>query len=70
MTKKDEEKLNKEIAALEADEELAFEERQQELDWIEEQLTEMDEANFRKFMKAVRFNRKAKFFRGEMSANA
>ncbi len=70
MTKKDEEKLNKEIAALEADEELAFEERQQELDWIEEQLTEMDDANFRKFMKAVRFNRKAKFFRGEMSANA
>lgn len=70
MTKKDEEKLNKEIDALQQEEELAFEERQNELDWIMEQLSIMDESNYRKFMKAVKHQRKANFFRGEMSSNA
>lgn len=70
MTKKDEEKLNKEIAALEADEDKAFAERQEELDWITEQLVDMDDANFKKFMRSIKFYRKANFFRGEMSSNA
>lgn len=70
MTKKEEEKLNKEIAAIEADEEAQFTERQEELDWITEQLVEMDSANFKKFMRAIKYHRKANFFRGEMSCNA
>ncbi len=70
MTKKDEEKLNKEIAALEADEDAQFAERQEELDWITEQLVDMDDANFKKFMRSIKFYRKANFFRGEMSSNA
>lgn len=70
MTKKEEEKLNQELAALEADEDAMFEERQNELDWITEQLVEMDEANFKKFMRSIKFYRKASFFRGEMTTNA
>lgn len=70
MTKKEEEKLNQEIAALEADEEAQFAERQNELDWITEQLVDMDEANFKKFMKSIKYYRRASRLRGEMSANA
>lgn len=70
MTKKEEEKLNKEIEVLEADEEAMFEERQSELDWITEQLVDMDDVNFKKFMKSIKYYRRASHFRGEMSANA
>ena len=74
MTKKDEEKLNKELAELESfdesDQEQEFNDRQQELDWITEQLVEMDSANYRKFMRSIKHARKASFYRGGMSSNA
>lgn len=74
MTKKDEEKLNKELAELEvaeeSDEQEEFETRQGELDWITEQLVEMDKVNFHKFMRSIRHARKANYYRGEMSSNA
>lgn len=74
MTKKDEEELNKELAELEAaeesDEQEEFETRQGELDWITEQLVEMDDANFKRFMRSIRHARKASYFRGEMSSHA
>lgn len=70
MTKKEEEKLNKEIAEIETDEDAQFNERQGELDWITEQLVNMDDANFKKFMRSIKFYRKANYFRGEMSCNA
>ena len=70
MTKKEEEKLNAEIAKLEQSEQEEFNERQGELDWITEQLVGMNEANYRRFMRSIRHARKANFFRGEMSCDA
>ncbi len=70
MTKKEEEALNKELELLQADEDAMFQERQEELDWITEQLCGMTEDNYRKFMRSIKHQRKARAYRGEMSANA
>lgn len=70
MTKKEEKELAKEIEILESDESQIHNERQEELDWITEQLVEMDDANFKRFMHSIRHARKASYFRGEMSLHA
>lgn len=70
MTKKEEKELTKEIEILESDESQRYNERQEELDWITEQLVEMDDANFKRFMRSIRHARKASYFRGEMSSHA
>lgn len=70
MTKKEEKELTKEIEILESDESQRYNERQGELDWITEQLVEMDDANFKRFMRSIRHARKASYFRGEMSSHA
>lgn len=70
MTKKEEKELAKEIEILESDESQIHNERQEELDWITEQLVGMDDANFKRFMRSIRHARKASYFRGEMSSHA
>lgn len=70
MTKKEEKELAKEIEILESDESQRYNERQGELGWITEQLVEMDDANFKRFMRSIRHARKASYFRGEMSSHA
>lgn len=69
MTTKND-KLAREIEILEMDETADKSERQEELDWIVEQLTNMSDYNYKNFIKSVKHERKARHYRREMSSNA
>lgn len=66
----EEAELSKEINALRADEDGKIAERQEELDWIAEQLTNMGDEDYRMFIKSIKHGRKAKRYRAGMSTNA
>lgn len=70
MTKKEEEALQREIEQLESDEEQALQERAGEIDWMIERIADMSEKNFRLFIKTIKYQHRARMFRGEMSTNA
>lgn len=70
MTKKEEADLAKEIEMLEADEEQQLNERAGEIDWMIERIGEMNDKDFRLFIKTIKCQHRARMFRGEMSTNA
>ena len=62
--------LETELANLEAQDEEAHNERKEELDWIVEQLCGMSDENFREFIRAIKYQRKAESRRRRMTPNA
>lgn len=62
--------LEAELANLEAQDEEAHNERKEELDWIVEQLCGMSDENFREFIRAIKYQRKAESRRRRMTPNA
>lgn len=63
MTKKDEEALKEQIAMIESDEDQLEEERQGNIDWMIEELCEMDSESFKNFIRATKAYRRARAFR-------
>lgn len=62
--------LEEELANIEAQDEEAHNERKEELDWIVEQLCGMSDENFREFIRAIKYQRKAESRRRRMTPNA
>lgn len=62
--------LETELANLETQDEEAHNERKEELDWIVEQLCGMSDENFREFIRAIKYQRKAESRRRRMTPNA
>lgn len=62
--------LEEELANIEAQEDEAHNERKEELDWIVEQLCGMSDENFREFIRAIKYQRKAESRRRRMTPNA
>lgn len=62
--------LEAELANLEAQDEEVRNERKEELDWIVEQLCGMSDENFREFIRAIKYQRKADSRRRRMTPNA
>lgn len=62
--------LMAELANIEAQETESHNERKEELDWIVEQLCGMSDENFKNFIKAVKYQRKADSRRRRMTPNA
>lgn len=58
-----------ELSTMEAQEEESHNERKDELDWIVEQLCNMSDENFREFIRAVKYQRKAESHRRRLSPN-
>lgn len=69
MTKKDNEELSAAIEQLEAKDD-DFEQREEELVGIVNRLCEMDDKDYRKFIRYMRYERKAQKHLGSMSQYA
>lgn len=69
MTKKDQEELDSTIEALETEIDDS-DEREEELLCITERLCQMDDKDYRKFVRYMRCERRARKHLGSMSSNA
>jgi hypothetical protein len=69
MTKKDQEELDSTIEALETENDDSAE-REEELSCIIERLCDMDDRDYRKFVRYMRCERRARKHLGSMSSNA
>ena len=68
--KEDSNPLIEELANMESMDIESHNERKEELDWIVEQLCNMSDENFREFIRAVKYQRKAESHRRRLSPNA
>lgn len=70
MTAEEKKQLENEIEILERGEEEYTSERQAEIDWCTERLCQMDNRDFERYIKYLRYQRKSRSFLAEMSPDA
>lgn len=71
MTKNDEAELAKAINDVEhSDDDEYSTQRAEEIDWVIERLCDMDDKDYRKFIRSMHYERKARKHLGNLSNNA